>query len=298
MNADEDQPREQVAGNDQPPGPTTDGGKPRELSMVDAVPRIAGVAAGAWMRGAAWGFEASLRAGSRLVRAAADPDTAAQLAEEVTSGLRSYAREFLGISDLDDRVHQLTPVSSIRARWRDGPGSNGPSPELALRAQGEALLRQAADVNLEDRAHPAYARILSELAPDEGRILRLLAVDGPQPAVDVRAANLIGIGSQLVAPGLNMVGAQAGVRYRGRIPAYLNNLHRLGLIMFSDDPARDPIKYQVLEAQPEVLQAIKETTRAKTVQRSIQLTPFGRDFCDVCLPLDDRPPVEVLDAGD
>ena len=27
-------------------------------------------------------------------------------------------------------------------------------------------------------------------------------------------------------------------------------------------------------------------TRAKTVQRSIHLTPFGEDFCAVCLPLD------------
>jgi hypothetical protein len=258
---------------------------------------------GDWLRNAAWGFEASLRVSGRVARAVADPDKAAQLVEELTGGLRGYAREFLGITDLDDRVQQLTPASGTGARWRGASGRNGPerdglSPELALRAQGEELLRQAADVSLEDRAHPAYARILSELAPDEGRILRLVGIDGPQPAVDVRASNLIGVGSQLVAPGMNMIGAQAGVRFRDRVPAYLNNLDRLGLVFFSDDRAPDAIKYQVLEAQPEVLQAIKETTRAKTIQRSIQLTPFGRDFCEVCLPLEQPPPVEVLDPGD
>lgn len=254
--------------------------EPDEQTVVDALPAIARVAAEAWFRGAVWSIETSLRYGIRVARAASDPASAAQLAEEISSGVRSYAREFLGISDLDDRVKQLGPGAGV-------PGEDGDQrPELALRARGAELLRLAADVNHEDAPHPAYARILTELAPDEGRILRLLAVDGPQPSVDVRAANLIGVGSQLIAPGLNMLGPQAGVRHRGRVPAYLNNLHRLGLIRLASEPLGDPIKYQVLEAQPDVLKAIKETTRAKTDQRSIHLTPFGQDFCETCLPLE------------
>jgi len=261
-----------------------------EQPPVDAVPAIAKLAATLWVRGAAWGVSSSLRAGSRLARAARDPGAAVELIEDVSTGLRHYAREFLGISDLDDRVKQLTPGSAA------APPPSGPSTDIVLRAQGAELLRQAADVNHDDRAHPAYARILGELAPDEARILRLLATEGAQPSVDVRATNLIGVGSQLVASGLNMIGPQAGVRHHDRVPAYLNNLHRLGLIWFSHEPLEDPLAYQVLEAQPEVLQAIKETSRAKTVKRSIGLTPFGSDFCDVCLPLEQRE-VETLSAG-
>jgi hypothetical protein len=48
--------------------------------------------------------------------------------------------------------------------------------------------------------------------------------DGPQPAVDVRAGKALGVGSELVAPGLTMIGAEAGCRYRDRVPRYLNNL--------------------------------------------------------------------------
>ena len=83
-----------------------------------------------------------------------------------------------------------------------------------------------------------------------------------------------------------MIGAQAGCQHRERVPAYLNNLERLGLIWFSREPVDDPVAYQVLEAQPEVLEAMRSVYRAKTVQRSIHLTPFGEDFCTVCLPLD------------
>src|SRR5581483_12202374 len=79
-------------------------------------------------------------------------------------------------------------------------------------------------------------------------------------------------------------GAAAGVRYGDRVPSYLNNLYRLGLIWFSREPL-EPSRYQVLEAQPDVLAALRSGRQGRTVRRSIHLTPFGRDFCDTCLPL-------------
>ena len=45
----------------------------------------------------------------------------------------------------------------------------------------------------EDDGHPAYARILDELAPDEARILLLLLRSGPQPSVDVRTGGPVGM---------------------------------------------------------------------------------------------------------
>jgi hypothetical protein len=80
-----------------------------------------------------------------------------------------------------------------------------------------------------------------------------------------------------------MIGARAGCRYVDRVPSYLNNLFRLGLVWFSRETLRDPRRYQVLEAQPDVLEAIDSVRQAKVVRRSIHLTPFGEDFCRVCL---------------
>ncbi|HVD37945.1 MAG TPA: hypothetical protein VNC15_03845, partial [Solirubrobacterales bacterium] len=45
----------------------------------------------------------------------------------------------------------------------------------------------------------------------------------------------------------------------------------------------DPKGYQVLEAQPEVAEALESASHTRTVRRSINLTPFGRDFCELCL---------------
>jgi hypothetical protein len=258
-----------------------------ERRALQAAGGLARVAAGMWLRTAAWGVGASLR----MARAATDPEQATRLIHEVQDSLRGYAREVLGVSEIEDRIRQLMPA---RAADSQVERANGAAADVeALRAAGAELLRQSADVSVEQSSHPAYVRILEELAPDEARILRLLALEGPQPAVDVRSTQLMGLGSQLVAEGLNMIGQQAGARQPERIAAYLNNLYRLGLIWFSKEPVDDPVAYQVLEAQPGVLAALKGAPRSKTVQRSIGLTPFGKDFCETCLPMDTAEPIPL-----
>jgi hypothetical protein len=192
---------------------------------------------------------------------------------------------------------------------------NGAEP--TLRARGDELLHRSRDVRYQEESHPAYERLLDSLAPDEARILRLMLFDGPQPAVDVRTGGPLGlISSRLLAAGLSMIGARAGLRYVERVPAYLNNLNRLGLIWFSRETLRDPLRYQVLEAQPDVLEATHSVRQAKIVRRSIHLTPFGEGFCRASLapdserladlpehanpekPRDPQPPSPVSDADE
>jgi hypothetical protein len=103
--------------------------------------------------------------------------------------------------------------------------------------------------------------------------------------------------SDLVAPGLSMIAAEAGVRHPDRVYPYLDNLGRLGLIAFSREPLDDMPAYQVLEAQPEVAAAMERAGRGKTVRRSIELTMFGRDFCEACLPLETSEIEALADPG-
>jgi hypothetical protein len=84
-----------------------------------------------------------------------------------------------------------------------------------------------------------------------------------------------------------MIGPRAGCRYVDQVPSYLNNLFRLGLVWFSRESLRDPMEYQVVEAQPDVLAAMHSVKFAKVVRRSIHLTPFGEDFCRQCLVEED-----------
>jgi hypothetical protein len=61
-------------------------------------------------------------------------------------------------------------------------------------------------------------------------------------------------------------------------------------VWFSNEALRDPDAYQVLEAQPEVTEAMERHKRSKTIRRSIHLTPFGHDFVATVLTFEEPPP--------
>jgi hypothetical protein len=259
--------------------PRDDGG----VDLVRAAPVLAKLAVAAWWRVTGWTVAASISASARVVRGAANGDSPADLIREAEAELREFARRLLGVETNGEGevvAYDPPPEAEVVDEYVD----DRPTSER-LRERGAELLRRSADVHYDDDAHPAYARMLGSMAPDEARILRLLHREGPQASVDVRTAGARAIGrSEMVAPGLNMIAAAAGCRRPERVRPYLDNLSRLGLIWFSREPLPDPLSYQVLEAQPEVTDAMKKAGRGKTVRRSIHLTAFGDDFCGMCLP--------------
>jgi hypothetical protein len=255
-----------------------------DVDLIRAAPVLARLAFAAWLRATGWTVQTSIAASSRVLRGAANGESPGTILRDVESELRDYVRQLLGIEQDGGSAgghDDSEPVDAEVVEEEDALTIE------QLRERGRDLLRRSADVYYDDEAHPAYARILQELAPDEARILRLLASEGPQPAVDVRTAGPLAIArSEMVAPGLNMIGLAAGIKHNDRLKAYLDNLYRLGMIWFSREPLQDALEYQVLEAQPEVAEAMEEAGRGKTVRRSIHLTDFGEDFCELVLPED------------
>src|SRR3954454_1161824 len=150
-----------------------------DVSLIRATPTLARLAAGASVRTAQWGLATSVRVGTRLVRAAAAGESPAQLMTEASTEIRDYARHFLDMPNGSD------PLAAEQAP--------PPPADVRLRERGAELLAQSADVDYEEPAHPAFERILEELAPDEARILRMLCAEGPQAAVDVRDSRPLGI---------------------------------------------------------------------------------------------------------
>jgi hypothetical protein len=270
-----------------------DGRRPDRTPAVwegaaEALPGVARIAGTAWLRSASWAIGSGTRSARNLARAMTDPAAAGDLvrgvAEDVAEATRTISSVAAAVSGgvpLPRALFDATVTLSSMVIRDNQPVEQH---ELTLRERGEDLLRRSRDVWSDDEAHPAYGRILDDLAPDEARILMLLLRGGPQPSVDVRTGGPVGmVSSSLIAGGLTMIGPRAGVRYLDEVPAYLNNLFRLGLIWFSREQLEDPLEYQVVEAQPDVLAAMHAVRFTRIVRRSIHLTPFGVDFCRTCL---------------
>ncbi|MFF0545396.1 Abi-alpha family protein [Nocardia thailandica] len=258
-----------------------------EARLIRGVFRAAGLAAGTAVRGGQWAVGTTYEVTRELAQAALDGESSAEIAERTGNALRSIARSALGVTEGSVREivsYVPTPNGSTQQAVTVGPYLRSASTE-DLRRRGDALLARSADVYFTEDVHPAYDRILDEIAPDEARILRFMALNGPQPSVDVRTNRPLGIGSELVQGDLTSVPEQAGVRYPDRARSYLINLNRLGLTYTSDDPVVLS-RYMVLEVQPVVEDALKKAGRApKIVRKSLRLSEFGEDFCRICFTI-------------
>lgn len=258
--------------------------------VIDSLPGIARVTAYAALHTTEWGVKTSAKTWLRIGKALTSRDEAAALARDAGEGVAVFGELARSVSSGVPMGQALLAAGEALGGLVEPPAvvngqvvSNRDVPKT-LRERGQELLEKSRDVWSTDQGHPAYGRILEQLAPDEARILLLLLEGGPQPSVDVRTGGPVGmVNSHLIAPGLNMVGARAGCRYLDQVPSYLNNLYRLGLVWFSREALRDPLEYQVVEAQPDVLEAMHSVRFPKVVRRSIHLTPFGEDFCKTCL---------------
>lgn len=215
------------------------------------------------------------------------------VATAVRDGLLGSLRDALGLPEIEAELRRIRGHSAPATTTATPHGSSGPTTSItapgspaSLRERGRELLAQSASLEA-DEEHPAFGIVLEQIAPDEMRVLRVLARDGDQAAVDVEASGVLGGPGRAVARRLSMLAETAGCKHPDRLPVYLDNLERLGIIRVGDDEVGDA-GYEVIEAQPRVEQARQEATRsasrARLVRRRLGLTDFGTAFCATCLP--------------
>ncbi len=251
------------------------------LPGLGSVPAAARLAADAWYRSALWSVEAGV--------------TAAEKAGSLALaglGIDSRAGADAGAS-ADGGAEAAAKPPRRRGGTAEGRTRRNRPP--TLRERGAELLDRAADVAEDPNpVHPGFARIIDQLAPDEARILKLLVNEGPQGIVYVNKAAPLGIGAREIARRLSMIGHEAGCLHIELVAAYLDNLVSHGLVAIRRDALEDEAPYQVIEAQPEVVAALRAAGgtifRGQITRRSVHLTDFGRTFCQVCFPPEHLPP--------
>lgn len=240
--------------------------------------RLARLATGMTQRATGYSLESGVRTGTRMAYSVMNAKSPSELLTET----RAVA--------LDELTRSGVDIGDRQQEWLDdheeAAVEDRPVTREELRRRGDRLLSRSAEVDHDEAVHPAYPHILDQLSTDEGRILRLLATEGRQACMDIYEKHYIPFKSWLVAENMSMVGGDAGCKQPERTPLYLGNLERLGLIQFSNEPVENLKRYQVLDAQPHIEQAIDETRRPKTSYKSIELTDFGIDFCETCLPVE------------
>lgn len=194
----------------------------------------------------------------------------ASAADAVASAVSRVGQDADGADHLRDELIHLSGTA-IEARDE-------------LREHGRDLLKRSAMLDDPDE-HPAFRSILRDMSPDEARIVCLLAQAGPQPTVELLEVDRMAKTTREIAHHVSLIGQEAGCIRPKLAPTYLDNLARLGVVFVRDFRTGTQDQYDLLYAQPEIEDAEppgRRFVKHQTVDRSVELSMFGRQLYEMC----------------
>jgi hypothetical protein len=155
-------------------------------------------------------------------------------------------------------------------------------------AMGE-LLSRSSQSNAGRSKEYLFGTIVSQLVPDEARVLAALAEGKRFAMVDVVAKHVGRSASRTVFANASLLGAVAGVTPSRNVATYLARLQQFGLVEFG--PADDALgeEYDKLAVDGVVQEARAQIERnrmgsARLVRKSVALSPLGTEFWAACAP--------------
>lgn len=203
---------------------------------------------------------------------------------------QAAAAEMFRLLDMPQQMFGTASPEEQRVMMLVQNSDGDPAP---LRTAMTELLHRSAESTGRKGREYLFGTIVSQLVPDEARILAALADRGRFAAVDVVAKQVGRSGTRTVLANASTVAADAGVSEAHNAATYLTRLEGFGLVQFGA-PADDlAAEYSRLTADDVVRDARTQIERAKLgsaklVRKTVTLSPLGREFWAACAP--DRAP--------
>ncbi len=144
------------------------------------------------------------------------------------------------------------------------------------------LLARSQEQSKEQAQESLHSLTLKLLTPDEARILSALSDGTVFCLINVLQSPLLGA-AQMVLENASNAGRAAGVQLINRVPVYVTRLRAFGLVDFGPEEPALQLKYEILETDASIIDAInliedKRRQSAKIQRRSLFISAFGREL--------------------
>jgi hypothetical protein len=219
------------------------------------------------------------------------------------------ARQLPGARTIEREAQRLQATAMSEARRllqpRTVPGTTGArpaSPEeqravdyirdadpgtAPLRSAMSELLERSVEATRTDSREYLYGTIISQLVPDEARILAALADGAHFAAMDVVQKNRRG--TRIILANASAVGRQAGLVAPDSTPTYLTRLQGFGLVEFGPEEEGLSVQYDILATDSTVQDARRHLDgrrrgSVKLVRKTLMMSMFGTQFWSAADP--------------
>lgn len=258
------------------PGPSTTANG--ALTRIEVQPAQVVAAAGSAVVSAARVGRLLGRTGWRLARQMPGARTLEREAQRLQSAAMSEARRLLQLpSAAPAVVRSAGPASPEERRTLEYIRDADPGTAPLRSAMGELLERSVESSRADSRDY-LYGTIISQLVPDEARILAALSDGTHFAALDV-VQKLRRGRTRVVLAHASAVGRQAGLVSPDSTPTYLTRLHGFGLVEFGPEEESLAVQYDILATDATVQDARRSVRGSvKLVRKALLLSPFGAQF--------------------
>jgi DNA-binding transcriptional ArsR family regulator len=209
------------------------------------------------------------------------------LVEEQASRLRHAASaELLRLLEVPQQLFGTASPEEQRVMMLVRDADADPAP---LRTAMSELLSRSGQTTASRSKEYLFGTIVSQLVPDEARVLAALAEGKRYAVVDVVARHVGRSGTRTVFANASLLGAAAGVSPARNVATYLTRLQQFGLVEFG--PAADELSEEydklAVDGAVQEARALIERNRmgsAKLIRKSVALSALGSEFWAACAP--------------
>jgi len=220
------------------------------------------------------------RSGWRIARQLPGGQTLEREAQRLQQAAVNEARRILQIQQGVASSGRAATPEEARAAMLIQTADPGAAP---LRSAMGELLERSVEATRSDTREYLFGTIISQLVPDEARILAALSSGGSFAAGDLVQRSRRAAPRILVANS-STVGRSAGVVTPDNTPTYLTRLLGFGLIEFGPEDESLDVQYEMLATDTVLTEAKRAAERAKQggavklVRKTVRMSALGREF--------------------
>jgi hypothetical protein len=223
------------------------------------------------------------RAGWRIAKQLPGMSAVEQQADRLR---HAAAAEMLRLLEIPQQLFGTASPEEQRVMMLVRNAHTDPAP---LRSAMSELLHRSVQSSRTSSREYLFGTIVSQLVPDEARILAALAGHGPFAALDVVVKPGGRAPTRAVFANASTVGTAAGIALARNTPTYLTRLHGFGLVEFgapndelADDYRRLADDDAVREARRQAEKGRKGSVRLN--RKTVTLSALGREFWTATAP--------------
>ena len=151
------------------------------------------------------------------------------------------------------------------------------------------LIASSMDSSTTNEAHPSFVEIIKQLSSEEAKLLTEFLNIGQEPIVTIRNNLEDNTGGRDQFRHFTVLGERTGIEDYHRLPNYLDNLCRLGLIeipenyvLIDNDPYKHIVEHPFVTGLVESIDN-EDGRRSEVVKKTVIVTGLGRQFIETCV---------------